>query len=120
MEITKLKLTEKRKQILASLNLQSVKDILEYYPYRYEYNKRTPFSEFEQNATVLFECVIASKPITSYFGKRNITRFKAIYDDNELSISIFNRNWINRVAVGSRIVIKGKYEGCKFKRRAFW
>ena len=111
MEITKLKLTEKRKQILASLNLQSIKDILEYYPYRYEYNKRTPFNEFVNNATVLFECVIASKPITSYFGRRNVTRFKVLYEDNELSVSIFNRNWINRVAVGSRIVIKGKYEG---------
>ena len=111
MEIKDLKLTEKRKQILDSLNLHLIKDILEYYPYRYEYNKRTSFDEFKENSTVLFECVIASKPITSYFGKRNATRFKVIYEDNELSITIFNRNWINRLAVGSRVVIKGRYDG---------
>ena len=111
MEITKLKLTDKRKQILSSLNLQSIKDILEYYPYRYEYNKRTSFNEFIEGSNVLFECVIASKPITSYFGKRNATRFKVLFEDNELSVTIFNRNWINRLAVGSRVVIKGKYDG---------
>lgn len=111
MDITKLKLTDKRKQILSSLNLQSIKDILEYYPYRYEYNKRTSFNEFIEGSNVLFECVIASKPITSYFGKRNATRFKVLFEDNELSVTIFNRNWINRLAVGSRVVIKGKYDG---------
>ena len=111
MEITKLKLTEKRKQILDSLNLKTIQNILEYYPYRYEYNKRTSFDEFIENASVLFECVIATKPVTSYFGRRNATRFKVIFEDNELSITIFNRNWINRLAVGSRVVIKGKYDG---------
>lgn len=111
MEIRDLKLTDRRKRILESLNLFSIKDILEYYPYRYEYYKRTPFISFKENSNVLFECVIISKPVTSYFGRRNVTRFKVLFEDNELNISIFNRNWINRLAVGSRIVVQGKYEG---------
>ena len=117
MELNKLKLTDKRKLIINSLNLHSVKDILEYYPYRYEYYKRTSFDDFKENGIVLFECIIASKPVTSYFGKRNITRFKVLYENNELSITIFNRNWINGLAVGSRVVIKGKYEGGEERRR---
>ena len=111
MEIKDLKLTDKRKKILNSLNLFSIKDILEYYPFRYDILKRTSYDEFKENEYVLFECVIINRPVTSYFGRRNATRFKVMFEDNELSVVIFNRNWINRLAVGTRIVIQGKYEG---------
>ena len=111
MEIKDLKLTEKRKSILTSFNLNTINDILNYYPYRYEYLKRTPLNEFDVSKNILIECVLINKPITSYFGKRNVTRFKVSFENEEFSCTIFNRNWINRTAVGTRFVIQGKYEG---------
>lgn len=108
MGIKDLKLTDKRRRILESFGLKSIEDILTYYPYRYDNLKRTPISDFNEGTNVLFECVLINKPITSYFGRRNVTRFKVIYEDVEFSCTIFNRNWINRLGVGTRIVIQGK------------
>lgn len=112
MEIKDLKLTPKRKEILDRLSLYSIKDIVSYYPFKYEEHRITHYNDFKVGENVFFEGELSSYPSTfRYAGKKSITRFKVIYEEEELNISIFNRPWIRNLNYNSKIVIIGKYDG---------
>ncbi len=109
MDLKELKLTKRRSAILDDLGIKTVEELLMYYPFRYEENICKPFKEWEINDTVIFGAILLSQPSTFRYGKRSMTRFKVLYDDKELNITIFNRPWLK--VQGDKIVIKGKYDG---------
>lgn len=109
MDLKELKLTKRRSTILDDLGIKTVEELLMYYPFRYEENICKPFKEWEINDTVIFEAILLSHPSTFRYGKKSMTRFKVLYDDKELNITIFNRPWLK--VQGDKIVIKGKYDG---------
>lgn len=112
MEIKDLKLTPKRQEICKRLDLNSSEDIISYYPYKYENYVQVPFEKFKEGDMVFFEGELASAPSTfRYRGNRSITRFKVIYDEEEISISIFNRPWARGMSINSKVTIYGKYDG---------
>ncbi len=109
MNLEVLKLTPRRKKILDSLDIKSVEELLEYYPYRYEENISKPFNEWMIGETITFEGLIISSPSTFRYGRKSVTRFKVISDEEELLVTIFNRPWLK--VSNDTIVVKGKYEG---------
>ena len=112
MEIKDLKLTDKRQEICNRLSLENSKDILSYYPYKYEEYNITHYSDFVVGEQVFFEAELLNSPSTfRYAGKRSITRFKVLYEEEEISISIFNRPWARNLGVNTKLTIIGKYDG---------
>ena len=112
MNIEELKLTDKRKEICERLGFTSSKDILTYYPYKYEDYKITHYNDFKEGEQVFFEGELISAPTTfRYAGKRSLTRFKVVYEEEELIITIFNRPWARNIPSNSKLTIIGKYDG---------
>ncbi|MGN1405330.1 MAG: ATP-dependent DNA helicase RecG [Erysipelotrichaceae bacterium] len=112
MNLNELKLTDRRKEICQRLNLNDSHDILHYYPYRYENYQIIPYKNFKEGMNVFFEGELLSSPYVYRYGsKRSVTRFKVLYEEEELFITIYNRPWVNNLRTGSKIIIHGKYEG---------
>ncbi len=111
MELNELKLSDKRKEICKLLDLHNSDDILSYYPYKYEEYRITPYKDFIIGNQVVFEGELISYPTSFKKGRLTISRFKVLYEDNELLITIFNRPWIRSLRINERLTIFGKYEG---------
>ena len=112
MELDKLKLTDKRKEICKKLDLKTSDDILRYYPFKYEEYSLTHYQDFVVGQKVVFEGELASYPSTFRFkGRMTRTSFKVVYEEEELTVTIFNRPWIKGVGSDSKIVVVGKYDG---------
>lgn len=112
MQLSQLKLTDKRKNICERLELNDSNDILSYYPFKYEEYKITHIDEFKEGSEVFFEGELLTSPSTfRYQGRKSVTRFKVLYEGEEFLITIFNRPWARNIPINSKITIIGKYEG---------
>ncbi|MBR2577518.1 MAG: ATP-dependent DNA helicase RecG [Erysipelotrichaceae bacterium] len=112
MELSELKLTEKRKEICRKLDLKDSDDILRYYPFKYDKYEMVHYEDFVEGERVVFEGELLSYPSTFRFRK-NLTKtsFRVLYEEEEIQVTIFNRPWIKGVSINSRIVVVGKYDG---------
>ena len=112
MNLNELKLTDRRKEICRRLNLNDSHDILHYYPYRYENYQLTPYKSFREGMNIFFEAELLTSPYVYRYGnKRSVTRFKVLFEEEEIFVTIYNRPWVNNLRIGSKIIIHGKYEG---------
>ncbi|MGM9959619.1 MAG: ATP-dependent DNA helicase RecG [Erysipelotrichaceae bacterium] len=112
MNLNELKLTDRRKEICRRLDLNDSHDILHYYPYRYENYQLTPYKSFREGMNVFFEAELLTSPYVYRYGnKRSVTKFKVLFEEEEIFVTIYNRPWVNNLRIGSKIIIHGKYEG---------
>ena len=111
MDIDSLKLTDKRKLICERLGFKNSRDILSYYPFKYEEYEITPYSSFVEGKQVVFECELLTSPSTFRKGYMSISKFSVLCEDNELLVTIFNRPWVRNLRVNDKLTIIGKYDG---------
>ncbi|MDH6366964.1 MULTISPECIES: ATP-dependent DNA helicase RecG [unclassified Breznakia] len=112
MDLKSIKVTPKKREILQLMHIDSVEDLLVHYPFRYEDQNVKPFADWLLEEKVFFSCTIINQAKVQYFGgKRSVTRFKAMYDEEELSLTLFNRPWISAFRIGHTITVSGKYQG---------
>ena len=112
MNVKEMKLTPKRQEICSRLNLETAEDILRYYPYRYEKYTKCSYDDFKIGETVVFDCELLKSPsVFRYQGNKSVTKFRVLYEGNELLITIYNRPWVSNLKIGNKITIIGKYEG---------
>ncbi len=111
MLLSELKLTDKRIEICNRLDLHDSDEILHYYPFKYEQNSLTHYCDFKEGDRVVFQGELVSYPTTFRFkGKLSKTSFRVLYEEEELTVTIFNRPWI-KTNNDHKITIIGKYEG---------
>lgn len=118
-----LKTTEKRMNILNSMNIYSLYDLLTYYPYKYDViEEMYPNGD---NDKIIIEIKILSAAKLFYKGK--MSRLSFIGEDRfskQYNIVIFNRHFIRQyIKMGTIITVMGKLNGSsitatdiKFKR----
>ena len=111
MNLDELKLTDKRKAICQRLDLNNSDEILSYYPFRYEMFNEVHYSDFKINSNVCFKGELISSPSTFRKGKLATTRFKVLYEEEVILVTIFNRPWVNNVRSNETITITGRYMG---------
>ena len=111
MKIDELKLTEKRKIICERLGFETSEEILNYYPFKYEEYDEVHYSDFKSGSAVCFRAEMISSPSTFRKGRLATTRFKVLYEEEEILVTIFNRPWVNNVGSNQSITIIGKYMG---------
>ena len=101
--------------ILNRININSVEDLLTYYPYRYNIIKFINIEDADDTMTYYIKAKILSVPKVSYI-KRNFNKldFFATNNDHEFKVTIFNRSFLKRnLTVDKEIVIIGKYSKIK-------
>ena len=103
--------TKKELEILDLLEIHNNQELLQYYPYRYELNHPKPFSEWQIDETVIFEGKLIDRIRTVRYPRGAVSRFQLESKDQVFEITIYNRNWINRIKVGTILLIIGKYTG---------
>ena len=112
MELNRLeKIGPKTVSLLNKINIFSVEDLLEYYPYRYNFIKFISIKDANDidvcyvNATVLSQVKVA-------YIKRNFNKlsFIASCDNINFTVTIFNRAFLKpNLTINRDIVLVGKY-----------
>ena len=101
--------------ILNKININTIEDLLTYYPYRYNVIKFVNIQNTDETMTYYIKAKILSAPKVSYI-KRNFNRldFIATNNNHDFKVVIFNRAFLKRnLTVDKDIVIIGKYSKIK-------
>ena len=110
----RLKLTSKRVQILHELGLYTTDDLLMYYPYRYEVITTSAFSDWKIKDKVWFEGEVVQLPRSWRKGRLVTTTFQVSFQEQILTVTIFNRPWAKSLNLNQILTIQGVYQGnCK-------
>ncbi len=107
-----IKITPKKKEALEKLNLHSIRDILLYYPARYEKLEYIDPRSWQDNTQVIIEGVIFSKVKIGYFGNnKSVLNFDIQAENDIYHITAFNQPWLLRNKKADKVTIIGKYQG---------
>ena len=110
----RLKLTSMRLQILHELGLYTTDDLLMYYPYRYEVITTSAFSDWKIKDKVWFEGEVVQLPRSWRKGRLVTTTFQVRFQEQILTVTIFNRPWAKSLNLNQILTIQGVYQGnCK-------
>ena len=100
---------------LNSLNIYSIDDLVNYYPYRYNYINISNINDVNNDDNCMLKGIIVDSGKVQYI-KRNFNRlnFKVMVDNTLLSVVIFNRAFLkNSLTIGKEIIIIGKINKLK-------
>lgn len=94
---------------LEKYNITTSKDLLEFYPYRYQV--LNPSSLESKDDFLTINAKIVSTPIITYLkSKLNVLRFKAIVNNQIINVSIFNRGFLKKnLTIDKEVILIGKY-----------
>lgn len=113
MELNEIKgLGKKTEELLHKLKIGNVKDLVEYYPYRFEHIVKSKIEEIHQDDQIVIDGIIESIPNVYFFGKKkNRMTFKLNIGTQIMNISIFNRAFLkSKLLIGTEVTIIGKYD----------
>ena len=106
-----LHLTAKRLESLGRLHLQTVEDLLSYYPFRYDEITVRPFAEWTLKEKVTFEAEVVSPIKTWRHGRLTTSSFDVQMQEHILRITIFNRPWTKNLSLNQVVTITGIFMG---------
>jgi len=101
---------------LNNLNIYTIEDLLENYPYRYNFINIVNINEVNDNENCMIKATIVDGGRVQYI-KKNFNRisFRAISDNTILNVTIFNRAFLKQnLTIGREVVLIGKYNKLKF------
>ena len=113
MELNEIKgLGKKTEQLLNKLKINTVEELVEYYPFRFEHIIKSNIEELKQDDSIVIDGIVESIPNIFYFGKKkNKMTFKLNIETNILTISIFNRAFLkSKLTIGTIVTVIGKYD----------
>lgn len=116
MDIINIKgLGPKTLEYLNKLNLYTIQDLIEYYPYRYNIIKVSNIKDIQDGENCTIKGIVDTEPRVSYINKRfNRMTFRVNSDGILLNITIFNRAFYKtHLKLGRMINIIGKYDKLK-------
>ena len=92
---------------LNKLNINTIDDLVNYYPYRFDRLQKTDLNDNNSVVSVIVE----GTPTVSFVKRLNILRFKALYEDKLINVVIYNRAYLkNNIIPSKTITLIGKYE----------
>jgi len=92
---------------LNKLNINTIDDLVNYYPYRFDRLQKTDLNDNYSVVSVIVE----GTPTVSFVKRLNILRFKALYEDKLINVVIYNRAYLkNNIIPSKTITLIGKYE----------
>lgn len=106
-DLKKIRITDNRIALLQTMGIESIKDILYHFPYRYEVIEETPL---EDNQKVIIEGILIDNPKFFFRGRLSRLSFSIQYQQNIYKVVIFNRHYLKKnMLVGMPLTVIGKY-----------
>jgi len=100
---------------LNNLNIYTIEDLLEHYPYKYNFINIINIKDAEENESCMIKATVVDSGRVQYI-KRNFNRlsFRCISDNIILNVTIFNRAFLkNNLVIGKEVILIGKYNKMK-------
>ena len=102
---------DKSLKYLNTLNIKSVEDLINYYPYKYKINKIDIATEFVNGESYTLHAIVDSYPILRRFnGRMNSLSFRVGSNKKVFKVIIFNRAFLkNNIKLGMTVTLIGKW-----------
>ncbi len=100
---------------LNNLGINNVEDLLEFYPYRYNFINLIDIKDANDNESVTIKATIIEIPKIQYI-KKNLNKmiFKVISNNQLIFVTIFNRAFLKQnLLLNREVVLIGKYNKLK-------
>lgn len=97
---------------LQKLGINTVVDLIEHYPFRYEFLNETDINNTEHGDKVLITGHVETKPVIYRFKKGiNKMNFALNVNGKNISVGVFNRAFLlDNLKPGKELIVRGKYE----------
>ena len=97
---------------LHEMGIDTVVDLLEYLPYRFEDYRLKDLETVEHEARVTMEGTIHSAPLLSYYGKKKSRlTFKVLTGRYLISVIFFNQPYLkSKLEMGATVTVTGKWD----------
>ncbi|RRK11049.1 ATP-dependent DNA helicase RecG [Lactiplantibacillus garii] len=101
-----------RQKALAELGINTVADLLTYYPFRYDDLQVKDVNEIADQEKVTLKGTVASEPVLARFGrKKNRLNFRLLIDHDVYMVTFFNQPYLmKQITTGQPIAVYGKWD----------
>ena len=108
---------EKRVSALHQLGIDTVGDLLFYFPFRYEDIRTRSWQELGDGEKVTLKGTVIAPPVVSRFGRnRNRLNIRLLVEDLPIVVTFFNQPWLkDKIAENSEAAVFGIWNA-KFYR----
>ena len=102
----------KRITALNKLGINTIEDLLTFYPFRYDDLRARELTELADQEKATIKGTVASQPVVVRFGrKKSRLNFRLVVDQAVLMVTFFNQPYLAaRLEIGSQIGVYGKYD----------
>ena len=98
-------------EYLKKLQIFTINDLIEYYPYRYNIIRIVPIKDATLGETCTIRGIIDTEPKVTYIKRLNKLSFRVLSDNYLVNVVIFNRAFMkNQLKIGRMINLTGKYD----------
>lgn len=102
----------KRAADLATLGIDTVEDLLTYYPNRYDDVTPADLENVQDRQRITTQGTVVSEPLLSHFGyRRSRLSFRLQVGPRVIMVTFFNQAYLaKRVALGQTVTVMGKWD----------
>lgn len=102
----------KNLNLLNKLGINSIKKMVEFYPFRYDVIERSNIDLLNDNDRIIIDGIIETIPNVFYFNRRkDKMSFKLNTGKNIFNINIFNRGFLKtKLKIGTTVTVIGKLD----------
>ncbi|WP_423410693.1 ATP-dependent DNA helicase RecG [Heyndrickxia sp. MSNUG] len=99
-------------ETLADMNIRSVSDLLEYFPYRYEDYRLKDLAEVKHDEKVTVEGKVHSEPSLVYYGrKKNRLTVRVLVGRYLIIATFFNQPYLKqKIKINETVTVTGKWD----------
>lgn len=103
---------EEKANALAELNITTIEDLLEHFPFRYEDYRLRDLSEVQHEEKITVEGKVHSEPSLTYFGrKRSRLTIRLLVNRYLIQVVLFNQPYIkNKININDTVTVSGKWD----------
>jgi ATP-dependent DNA helicase RecG len=103
---------EETASALAEINIYTIKDLLEYFPYRYEDYRLRDLADVTHDEKVTVEGKVHSEPSLVYYGrKRSRLTIRVLVERYLINVVLFNQPYLkNKIVMNEPVTVTGKWD----------
>ena len=99
-------------KILNKLGINTIEDLIGYYPFRYDIIERSNIDNLEQNDKIIIDGMVETLPSVFYIHKRlDKMTFRVQTHTTIITVIIFNRGFLKgKLGIGTEVTLIGKFD----------
>lgn len=103
---------EERASALAEMNIHTIQELLEHFPYRYEDYRLRDLAEVKHDEKITLEGKVHSEPSLTYYGrKRSRLTVRLLVDRYLIQVVLFNQPYLKKkISINETVTVSGKWD----------